>query len=80
MGEKKRTIFTDASGGEWCFMRRLPAEWPGEKRAAFAALIDGTLDSEETEATREGDDWIVESWGHHLRLTKTSRTFLDEGW
>ena len=80
MTAKRKTIFTDASGGEWCDERRIPGDWPGEKKAAFRQLVDGTLDSEETEAVRDGDDWIIDSWGHELRLTRTRRTFLDEGW
>ena len=74
-----RTIYVDNNGGEWVFVRPLPSEW-GDKKAAFRSLADGVLDSEETEAVREGDDWTIDFFGETLRLTRTKRTFLDEGW
>ena len=79
MGQRK-TIYADQNGDSWVYERRLPAEWAGEKKAAFRALVDGVLDSEETEAVRDGDEWIVSDWGSELRLTRTKETFLDEGW
>jgi hypothetical protein len=79
MAEKRRTIYEDQTGGEWCYERPLRTDW-GEKKAAFRSLVDGVLDSEETEAFMYAGAWTVDYYGDHLTLTKTSRTFLDEGW
>lgn len=81
MAEKRRTIYEDQAGGEWVYIRKLPARWKGEKKAAFRGLCDGTLDSEETDAVWEVDEWTLRDFDDTtLRLKKTNRTFLDEGW